>query len=129
MGAEVDKVLADVGHTHKEISGNISFVELLTATGVQVPMKAGKRGLIAALAKDDDGLKELKRHADPRVRALIAARQSVKSNPLHQKRLISMSRQARAAGGLLPVPLNFYGASTGRWSGGEGINLQNLGAR
>jgi DNA polymerase bacteriophage-type len=129
MGAEVEKVLADVGCTREQISGNISFMELLTATGVRVPMKAGKRGLIAALAKDDDGLKELKRHPDPRVRALIAARQTVKSSPLHQKRLVSMSRQAKAAGGLLPVPLNFYGASTGRWSGGEGINLQNLGAR
>ncbi|GAH11555.1 unnamed protein product, partial [marine sediment metagenome] len=40
-----------------------------------------------------------------------------------------MTNQALAENGKLRVPLNYYGGHTGRWSGGEGINLQNLGGR
>jgi DNA polymerase len=85
--------------------------------------------MIAALAKDDGALKDLKLHRNPQVRALIKARQAVKSWPLHIKRLVAMKDQAQAGGGRLPNPLNYYGASTGRWSGGEGLNLQNLPTR
>lgn len=118
--------------THEEISGDKSFLALLQAAmpaGEQVPMKQGKRGPIPALAKDDEGLRLLKRHADPQVRALIAARQAVDSWPLHIARVRRMATQAEAASHQLPVPLKYYGAHTGRWSGGEGINLQNLGSR
>jgi DNA polymerase len=132
MEAQVAKDMP-VGIAVKEISGDKSYCALLGAalaeTGEVVPMKQGKKELIAALAKDDSALAELKRHRNPRVRALIAARQTVKSTPLHIKRIKSMSAQAKANGGRLPIPLNYYGASTGRWSGGEGMNLQNLPTR
>jgi DNA polymerase bacteriophage-type len=124
---------AAVGATPKEISGNISFVNLLNLaladTGESVAMKVGKKKMIPALAKDDSAVEEYKRHQNPRVRELIKARQAVKSWPLHQKRLRSMTAQADAAGGRLPNPLNYYGAHTGRWSGGEGINTCNLPTR
>lgn len=101
----------------------------------QVPMKVGKptksnpTGMIPAFAKTDEAMIRLKEHPDERVRNLVEARQAVKSWPLHIKRVKNMSAQARAAGGRLSVPLLFCGAHTGRWSGGEGINLQNLAAR
>jgi hypothetical protein len=115
------------------ISGNKTFVALLgkalAETGEVVPMKEGKRGMIAALAKDDGALKEMARHRNPKVRSLVKARAAIKSWPLHQKRLRAMMSQARAAGGRLCNPLSYYGASTGRWSGGEGINTCNLPTR
>ena len=129
------QVAADMptGVAPADVSGNASFTRLLgdalAETGETVPMKQGKRGLVLALAKDDGPLAELKRHRNPRVRALIAARQTVKSTPLHIKRINSMIAQAKANGGRLPIALNYYGASTGRWSGGEGLNLQNLPSR
>jgi hypothetical protein len=132
MEAQVARDMPE-GVTPKEISGNNSFVRLLNKalaeTGETCPMKEGKRGLVAALAKDDSALVELRRHRNPRVRGLIQARAAVKSWPLHIKRLQAMARQANAAGGRLSNPLNYYGAHTGRWSGGEGINTCNLPTR
>jgi DNA polymerase len=96
--------------------------------GEKVPMKEGKRGNIPALAKTDEACQQLLIHPDPKVRNLVAARVAVKSWPTHIKRVESIVVQAKANGGLLRVPLNYYGGHTGRWSGGEGYNLQNLGA-
>ena len=132
MEAQVAKDMPE-GTTPKEISGNISFVKLLgdalAETGELVPFKQGKKKEIPALAKDDEALKGLRLHRNPRVRNLIKARQAIKSWPLHVKRIRAMTAQATAAGGRLPNPLNYYGAHTGRWSGGEGINTCNLPTR
>jgi DNA polymerase I-like protein with 3'-5' exonuclease and polymerase domains len=133
MEAQVAKDCDPLGLTPKEISGNKTFAKLLgdalAETGEVLAMKQGKNGLIAALAKDDDAVQQYKRHRTPRVRELVKARQAVKSWPLHSRRVRAMSEQARAAGGRLPNAVNYYGASTGRFSGGEGINLQNLPTR
>lgn len=125
--------MTELEQIKKLISGNLSFVKLLgtalAETGEAVPMKQGKRGLVAALAKDDGVLDSLRRHRNPAVRSLIEARAAIRSWPLHQKRLRNMAAQAKAADGWLCNPLNYYGASTGRWSGSEGINTANLPAR
>lgn len=132
---EMKRVVVDVlkptGRTQKEIGGNISFEALLQeALGDEpVPKKKGKKQEIMALAKADPQLEYLKKHPKPQVRELIAARIAVKSWPLHIARVNRIVRQTAAAGGLLPVPLKYMGAHTGRWSGGERINLQNLSAR
>ncbi len=137
MDAEIDKGADRVGHTRKDLSGDISFVSLLDeALGDEpVPMKQGAvtksnpSGKIPALAKTDAALLELKKHPSQRVRDLIAARQGIRSWPLHIKRINKIVAQARAAGGLIRVPLHYHLAHTGRWTGGEKINLQNLSAR
>jgi len=117
--------------TRKELAGNklVAYMQAALPEGETVPMKAGKRGNIAAFAKDDDGCKLLLAHPKQEVRDLMLARQAVKSWPLHIKRINNMSNQAEANGGTLRVPLNYYGGHTGRWSGGEDINLQNFGGR
>ena len=89
----------------------------------------GQQGVIPAFAKDDSGFQALLIHSDQNVRNLCKARQAIKSWPLHIKRVNNMTNQATASGGLLRCPLHYYGAHTGRWSGGEKINLQNLGGR
>lgn len=115
--------------TRKELSGNkfVTYLQAALPIGETVPMKAGKRGNIAALAKNDDGCKLLLAHSVQSVQNLMLARQAVKSWPLHIKRINNMLHQVEANGGTLRVPLNYYGGHTGRWSGGEDINLQNFG--
>ena len=115
-----------------DLSGNKSFRLLLEAAmpeGESIPMKQGKKKMIPALAKDDDGMKSLLVHKCDAVRLLATARKAIKSWPLHISRVRSMVAQAKAGGGKLGTPLHYYGGHTGRWSGGEGINLQNLGGR
>jgi DNA polymerase I-like protein with 3'-5' exonuclease and polymerase domains len=101
------------------------FAEFLEGLGVDVPMKTSKTtgNLTYAFAKSDAGMKKLMKHEDDRVRAAVEARLGVKStiDETRTKRFIDISYR-----GSLPIMLNYYGAHTGRFSGGDKINLQNL---
>ena len=136
MSTRMNEVVDLTGYTPKELRSqkfvryiNDIFDDGATMTPETCPMKAGKRGNIAAVAKNDDGCKWLQAHPNEKVRNLINARLAVKSWPLHIERVGNFVKQADANGGLLRVPLVYYGAHTGRWSGTEKINLQNLGGR
>jgi len=140
MEAEIDDTVKEVGTnlTRKDLSGENSF-EMLLQTALedagddpQVYSKSTKKknkAWMFAIAKADPQREQLEQHGDERVRKLMAARAAVKSWPLHIARINRIVNQAQAAGGYLPVPLKYWGAHTGRWSGGEKINLQNLGSR
>lgn len=132
MSQKLNDIIEETGYSKDEISGNISFVNLLKdalPAGEDVPMKPGKKGMIPALAQQDDGRKYLLAHPDEKVRQLMSARLAIKSWPLHVKRIWNMTNQTIVSKGYLRVPLHYYGAHTGRWSGGEKINVQNLGGR
>lgn len=132
MRSKFDSIIADTGHTLEEISGDKSFVAILQDAlpeGESVPMKQGKKKMIPALAKTDIEMQELLKHPDPAVKSLMEAREACGSWPNHIKRVQKMSVLAKAAGGFLPIPKNYYGAHTGRFSGGGGINPDNLGGR
>jgi DNA polymerase I-like protein with 3'-5' exonuclease and polymerase domains len=60
------------------------------------------------------------------VQALVAARLGNKSTleETRTQRFIDISKR-----GLLPVPIRYYAAHTGRWGGDDKINLQNLPSR
>ena len=117
--AEVDK---------EELASNPKFAELLKSLGVEPPMKisptTGKETF--ALAKNDEEFKALAEHPDVRVQALVAARLGTKSTleETRTERFIGISKR-----GLMPVPLKYYAAHTGRWGGSDSVNLQNLPSR
>lgn len=104
------------------------FAELLKALDVVPPTKISARtGKEAwAFAKTDEEFKALLEHTDPRVQALVSARLGNKTTleETRTQRFIDISSR-----GLLPVPIKYYAAHTGRWGGDDKINLQNLPSR
>ena len=124
-----DKLLIDAGIVDKkDLMSNPKFAELLEGLGVIPPMKisltTGKEAY--AFAKSDEAFKALLEHEDDRVQSLVAARLGNKSTleETRTERFIGISNR-----GLLPVPVRYYAAHTGRWGGADKINLQNLPSR
>jgi DNA polymerase len=119
----MDKIDATIGRDN--LLSNPQFAEVLRSLGVEPPMKTspatGKETY--AFAKTDQEFKELLEHENEEVQAVVSARFGIKST-LEETRteaFINISDR-----GTLPILLNYYGAHTGRASGGDKINLQNL---
>ena len=110
----------------EQIMSNDKFAELLKAIGVEPPRKisatTGKEAW--AFAKTDEGFKALLEHDNPVVQALASARLGVKSTleETRTQRFLGITER-----GVMPIPLRYYAAHTGRWGGDDKINMQNLG--
>jgi DNA polymerase len=121
-----EKLLAKVTVEKELLMSNPKFAELLIEQGVTPPMKVsattGKETY--AFAKTDEEFKALLEHENPYVQALAAARIGNKST-IEETRTENFIKIANR--GKLPVPLKYSGAVVShRWSGVDGINLQNL---
>jgi DNA polymerase len=121
-----EKLLASVAVDKELLMSNPKFAELLIEQGVTPPMKisatTGKETY--AFAKTDEEFKALLEHENPYVQALAAARIGNKST-IEETRTENFIQIANR--GKLPVPLKYAGAVVShRWSGVDGINLQNL---
>jgi DNA polymerase len=128
-------LMADLGHgmggeaaVQEMLMSNEKFANYLKALGVEPPTKiSAKTGKEAwAFAKTDKGMTDLLEHPDDRVQAAVSARLGVKST-LEETRTEALI--GVAGRGRLPIMLNYYGAHTGRFSGGDKLNLQNLPSR
>ena len=122
------KLLEVSGVDKKDLMSNPKFAKLLEGLGVEPPRKisltTGKETF--AFAKSDEDFKALADHENPEVQSLMAARLGNKSTleETRTQRFIDISKR-----GLLPVPVKYYAAHTGRWGGDDKINLQNLPSR
>jgi DNA polymerase I-like protein with 3'-5' exonuclease and polymerase domains len=122
------KLMEEVEVTTEDIMSNPKFATALQRLGVEPPRKVspttGKETW--AFSKTDKGFTDLLEHPDERVQALAAARLGVKSTleETRTENLIGVAGRGR-----LPIMLNYYGAHTGRFSGGDKLNLQNLPSR
>lgn len=106
------------------------LAQWLIGRGIEVPMKTSKRTgkPTYAFAKDDVGMADLLISPDEWVRTVAEAK-IFTSSTMEIKRLerfqtlfdLDVAGRHR-----LPVPLLYYGAHTGRLSGYDKINLQNL---
>jgi len=123
-----DELLEASGVTKEDLMSNPKFAEVLKSIGVKPPTKisptTGKETF--AFAKSDEEFKALETHPDERVQALVTARLGTKSTleETRTQRFIDIAKR-----GLLPVPVKYYAAHTGRWGGDDKINLQNLPSR
>jgi DNA polymerase len=131
MRGKIASAIQASGKTPKELRSKkfAGWLQEALPDGEEVPMKPGKRGNIPALAKADEACQQLLVHPNREVRDLLVGRLAAKSWPTHLKRVQSLISQTLANGGLLRVPLTYYGGHTGRWGGSEKINLQNLGGK
>ena len=112
----------------KLLMSNEKFADALRDFGVEPPRKISpttKRETYA-FAKTDEEFQALGDHENPDVQALVAARLGNKSTleETRTERFIDMATR-----GAFPVPLRYYGAHSGRWSGQDSVNLQNLPSR
>jgi len=114
----------------KKLASNKQFGALLKELGVKLPMKVspttGKDTL--ALAKNDEGFIALTEHEDPYIQQLCAVRLGTKST-IEESRIERFIDIGARNKGLLPIPLKYYGAHTGRWAGSDKVNFQNLPSR
>jgi DNA polymerase I-like protein with 3'-5' exonuclease and polymerase domains len=119
------KLMAAIEAGTEDLMSNDKFAQALKGLGVEPPMKISLRtGKPAyAFAKTDTDFKALLEHPDEQVQNLVAARLGVKSTieETRTESFIAISQR-----GTLPILLNYYGAHTGRASGGDKVNLQNL---
>ena len=120
------KFIAMSGHDEKTLTSTPKFVAALEALGVQAPCKVSKyNGEVSyALAETDADFVILQEHEDMRVVRLVQGRLAAKSTMMETRAWRMM--QAQQDCNSLPVMLNYYGAKTGRWSGGNNMNFQNL---
>lgn len=111
-----------------QMASAAKFGMLLQSHGVEVPMKPSPTNpekMTPALAKTDQAFLDMQDHDDPVIAAAARARLAVKSTLL-ETRIGAFLTATQATNGLLPIPLNYCGATTtGRWSGWA-YNPQNL---
>jgi DNA polymerase len=112
------------GTSLEVLSSQQRFLDHLINLDIEVPYKTNSKGKqIPALAKNDLGFQQMMTDY-PEHRALFEGRMAAKSTleVTRIKRIYKIGAQ----GGTLPMPLNYYGAHTGRWSGADGLNPQNF---
>ncbi len=115
-----------------DLMSNDKFAEALRQVGVEPPTKisqaTGKETY--AFARTDPDFMALEEHDDPAVQALHAARLGLKSTleETRTQRFIDIAnlQWPDDSPPLMPVPLRYYGAHTGRLSGDWKLNLQNM---
>lgn len=116
------------GVERAQLMSNDKFADMLIQLGVDPPRKISRTTgrETWAFAKTDDAFVALQEHENPDVQALVSARLGTKTTleETRTRRFIEIGQR-----GLLPIPLKYYAAHTGRWGGSESVNLQNLPSR
>ena len=120
------KFIAISRHDEKTLTSTPKFVAALEALGVKAPQKISKRtGQVSyALSETDEEFIALQEHEDIRVVRLVQGRLAAKSTMMETRAWRMLQAQEMCHS--LPVLLNYFGAKTGRWSGGNKMNFQNL---
>jgi len=114
----------------------VQFAQVLESQGIVMPKKKSKTAKdefgqpkeTLAMSKTDAEFMDLLTHDNEVVRELVAARLKL-SSTMEESRLARFDEIAAldvSRDTFLPVPLLYYGAHPGRFSGLDKINLQNL---
>ncbi len=114
----------------KKLASNKQFAAILLENGIEPPMKVSKTTGkdTYALAKNDEGFLALTEMEEPFIQQLCGVRLGTKST-IEESRIQRFIDIGKRNSGLLPIPLKYYGAHTGRWAGFDKVNFQNLPSR
>lgn len=109
-------------------ASNVKYKDLIERLGANIPYKLDPEDFTMkpALGKTDpEYVKFQQEHSEHA--PIFAARERIKSTIAvsRAKRLTDTANQLSLEG-FIPFPLNYHKAHTGRWSGGEKMNVQNL---
>lgn len=131
-----NKAIRDSGVDLDTLASNPKFVAALATLGVEVPTKPSpsiRDKVIPAIAKSDEALQALLTHPEESVRKLVAGRLAAKSTISESRAVklllhggIDVVSKKRLGDWAVPMYYNFFGAHTGRWSGGDKLNPQNF---
>lgn len=121
-----NQLIAESGFPESVLRSNPQFAELLRHLGLEIPVKISQttEEKTYAFGKNDPEFLSLM-SAHPEYTHIWKGRKAACSN-------IAISRAGRfrditaLAPYTLPMPLKYYGAHTGRWSGDAKMNVQNL---
>ena len=129
LAARVQKCLPADADVMKVIRSPIKFAEYLTSLGVTPPTdySEAKMKRVPCFSKTFKPFTALQEHEDPRVRDAVMLKLKGNSN-LERTRTEKFIRTAGhpQLDGRAPIYLSYWGAHTGRYSGGSGANWQNL---
>ena len=113
------------GYSDLALTSNQQFADIIRDLGLIPPTKlsATTGEETDAFSKGDDEFVEFMLKY-PEHKSLWDARLAAKSNinATRAEKFLSIAELAPTT----PMPLNYCGAHTGRWSGGDGLNVQNL---
>ena len=121
------RAIKEGGLPLKILNSRPQFAQYCATKGIELPLKVspttGKRTL--AMAATDTDFTTLQYHPviGPQVKARLAVSSNIELR--RAERLLELSKKYPD----LSVPLTYYGAHTGRYTGDEKINLQNLPAQ
>lgn len=119
--------VAKLGLSKADVTSNPKFSNWLEHHGATVPMKVSQTtGLEApALAKSDEAFTRMANDPNPDIATLVKARLQLKSS-INETRIMRLLGINQRMWGKQPIPLRYYGTLTGRFSGTDKINMQNL---
>jgi DNA polymerase len=113
------------GVSREDLMSNAKLVQLLHRAGEIPPMKISPAtGKVVADCSADALKKLAERTSNDKVKALVTARLKVKSTIGETRAQAFLDTSLD--GSTMPVGLSYYGAHTGRWSGTNKMNMQNL---
>lgn len=116
---KLDKSLPDMRSDEK-------FAAMLVELGYDIPTKWSnkKQTKVPAFAKTDTAFHDFY-EAHPELQPLLDLKQQTNSN-INLSRMQRLLKAADIHQGLVPILYIYAGASTGRFSGGNRLNMQNL---
>ena len=110
-----------------DLRNDLSFAQLLESKlGHLIDTKPGANGAIPALAQDDEFMRNLQKHEDAEIRELVEKRLLAKAFSAYASRIDYLRGTANLTSRVLPVHLNYAKAISGRFTGGNNFNIQNL---